>query len=157
MTRQTLTQLRLEHAKAATDAVVRGTRKADHAKYATAAEETPVMIRTLGLGQTVATLAAKKDGGADVLAATLATWLLQDCPYSPWRTKNPADRVQLPQDDAARTARLLDNIAVAEHGSYRIAQLEAVEYAGWLKRLAQAFVPTRVAAKTAEPTTAGGD
>ena len=127
--------------------------------FRTAAEQAPFMIRTLGLGSGIAALAAK-EGERQELAAILARWLLRDCAYSPCRSpdarpdQTPAWETQLRNasaplprgklEEAVKREwikRLLAEIAAGNRAQYRAAQIEALGYAGWIKRLAQAFCP----------------
>jgi CRISPR-associated protein (Cas_Cmr5) len=105
--------------------------------FRTAAEEAPFMIRTLGLGSGIASLAAKEQQRL-TLAAIFAQWLLRDCPHSPYRQEapHPPDH-----DHRAWVKALLGKIAASDRAAYRSGQIEALGYAGWIKRLAQAFCP----------------
>jgi|GEM_PF-5881093 len=128
MSRDSLEKTRLRFADAAMRDVY------GSSEFRTAAEEAPFMIRTLGLGSGIAALAAK-EGQRLTLAAMLAKWLLRDCPHSPYHDANA------PEAGPPAVKSLLRKIAESDRSAYRLAQIEALGYAGWIKRLAQAFCP----------------
>lgn len=106
-------------------------------EFRTAAEEAPYMIRSLGLGAGIATLAAKKDKERRELAGMIAEWLFDaNCPSRPFKLEEDEAEPESPED----WVRLLfKRIAACERATYRTAQIEALGFAVWLKRLAQAF------------------
>lgn len=99
-------------------------------EFKSAVEEAPFLIRSLGLGSGIATLVAK-GGQRQTLAKMLCKWLVCECVHSPWygTAKCNDDWVQM----------VLDKIANGDQKSYRLAQIEAMGYVGWIKRLAQAY------------------
>lgn len=101
----------------------------DRREFRSAAEEAPFLLRTLGLGAGLATLAAK-EGGRQEFAKLLAAWLLRDCPHSPLTTNNPPT-----------VASALSATTGSDRATYRAAQIEAMGYATSLKRMAQALCP----------------
>lgn len=128
MARATVETIRLRAAKSAFGEGREGA-------FRTAAEGAPFMIRSLGLGAGIASLAAK-EGEPRKLAGMIAAWLFHDdCPAGPLPRTGPA-----PGDDSRERVKiLLDSIARWDRAQYRTAQVEALGYAVWLKRLAQAF------------------
>jgi len=132
---QTLSQVRAAAALATTrtllaehaSAEARGTLR----QYRTAAEQTPIAIRTNSLGPAIATLLAnqEKDKGARVLADAIGAWILRSCPHLTPHAEGPANGEVL-----------LERLVTSDMETYRAMQREAMEYAQWLKRLAQAFV-----------------
>ncbi len=105
-------------------------------EFRKAAEAAPFTLRSLGLGSGAASLAAA-GGEHKTLAAMLARWLLRDCPHFRLSYPLPARNA----DDNAWITTLLNAIADASRNDYRGAQIEAVDYIGWIKKLAQAFCP----------------
>lgn len=105
-------------------------------EFRTAAEEAPYMIRSLGLGAGIASLAAK--GGKRLeLAAMIAKWLFdENCPNRPFV---PGNTPPGPNKHSRWVNLALEKIAACDRATYRTAQIEALGYAVWLKRLAQAF------------------
>lgn len=138
--RPTLSQQRLDHALTITGKI-RGENETDRQKYRKAAEEAPMLLRTLGLGQGIAVLASKEEKGPLALADAVAIWLLRECPHSPFRQAGALPAGEQKKEQLERVRMLLKKIVEAEPLAYRQAQTEAVAYAGWLKQMAQAFVP----------------
>lgn len=131
MSRDSIEMIRLKGAEAAF-----GNR--DDGAFLTAAEEAPFMIRSLGLGSGIASIAAKK-GERPVLAGMIAKWLFDPkCPATPFQLD---DQAPAPNDHDHKgwVRALLGKISTCDRAEYRIAQIEAMGYAVWLKRLAQAF------------------
>jgi CRISPR-associated protein Cmr5 len=126
--RPTLDQVRLAAALAAHD-VVEQDKNVDKKRYKSACESGPMAIRAIGLGPAIAMMAAKDDG-SKALAGALARWLLRDCGHC-----------TVYRDTAESSARtLLEMIGARGPAEYRQAQAEAMAYAQWLKRYAQAFL-----------------
>lgn len=109
---------------------VNGLAQDKRAEFRRAAEEAPFLLRSLGLGAGLSTLAAK-EGGRARFAGMLATWLLRGCLHSPLHQTG----------DAVTAADALTAIAGSNRETYRAAQIEAQGYASTLKRLAQALCP----------------
>ncbi len=101
-------------------------------EFKAAAEEAPFMIRSLGLGSGIAALAAK-GGRRKELAVLISKWLADQCPHSPWHGTA--------RQDGCWVRTVLGKIAGSTRNEYRTAQTEALGYAGWIKKLAQAFCP----------------
>ncbi len=106
--------------------LVQGLPKHQRGDFRRAAEEAPFLLRSLGLGAGLSTLAAK-GGGRQQFAGMLACWLLRDCP--------PGDASSHSVADA------LARISAGDRANYRVAQIEAIGFATSLKRLAQALCP----------------
>lgn len=138
MIRKTLSQTRLKGALAAVRAV-RGL----PGNYKSAAEEGPVMIRTLSLGPALSTMSAKQDGYR-IFADQVAEWLLRDCPHlKSWHDRIRANGHEAPADlrEAYNAEALLAVIgSKSDVTDYRLIQTEGLAYAQWLKRFAQAFL-----------------
>lgn len=128
MARESIEVCRLRHAERAFGASRPG-------GFRTAAESAPFMLRSLGLGAGIASLAAK-EGDRQVLAALIARWLLEGCPHSRYTTQDA-----LPAGNADVIRVLLQRIGDGDRAAYRAGQIEAIAYATWLKRLAQALCP----------------
>lgn len=101
----------------------------NRSEFRSAAEEAPFLLRSLGLGAGLATLAAK-EGERQRFASLVAAWLLRDCPHTPLRT-----------NDSPTVAAALAAITASDRTTYRAAQIEAMGYATSLKRMAQALCP----------------
>ncbi len=101
--------------------------KGKGAGFKTAAEETPFLLRSLGLGAGLSVLIAKGDDRAE-LGGMIAEWLLHKCPHRPYPGATGRD---VPAAIAAITA--------GTRAQYRAAQVEALGFATAIKRLAQAL------------------
>jgi len=131
MSRDSIELIRMKGAKTAFGA-------ARSSEFGKAAEEAPFMIRSLGLGSGIAALAAK-GGERFSLAAMIAKWLFDEsCPAKPYDRPDPPPD---PNDDKEWVKTLLKAITNGSRAQYRTGQIEAMGYAGWIKRLAQAFCP----------------
>lgn len=112
-----------QRAEAAWKAVseVKNQSQEDQKKHAALARRLPALIRSSGLGQTLAFLRAKKGKEHDWIRNHLSAWVLS----------------QLPQKSSHGD--LLDWILQKEtdQRSYRYATQEALAYLQWLKRFAE--------------------
>lgn len=104
------------------------------ADFKRVAEAAPFTLRSLGLGSGIATLCARKGPHGTVIAAMIARWLLERCPHPHYRTESAPSG-----DDDKWAKTLLERLAKGSRAEYRAAQAEALAYATWIKRLAQAF------------------
>lgn len=126
---RTLSQVRLAGALAAHQRIERLDSN-PRSKYRAATQKTPIMIRTIGLGPAIAVLLQQGADGKR-LADAIAEWLLGECPHF------AEFRVEGKHDGRA----LLRRIATENKpATYRLAQAEAMAYAQWLKRFADAFI-----------------
>lgn len=114
-------------AKLAWDCVAQVPQKTDPAQYATVARKLPAMLQTNGLGQTLAFLQAKsKDSKGN--------WTHHHYVYvhlSRWLTK----QLDLPKDKD-----VCHWVLEQRSATYRWATVEAMAYATWLRRFAEAEV-----------------
>lgn len=99
--------------------------------YANAAKALPATILMTSLGNAVATLLAtakgRQDHGAAVLYRHLDDWLLRDGERKPL---------------AASAQNLIGALVAADQIAYERASDEALAYVEWIKKFAQAFIPT---------------
>jgi len=97
--------------------------------YRSLVRKAPAMIKTNGLGQTVAFLLSKaKESESDaeaLLYRHLEAWLGDDEAPVPW-------------PDELKAKGLIEKITLVDSGIYRQAAREALIYLGWLKRFAEA-------------------
>ncbi len=125
--RQTLDQQRAQHAWTAVQDVA-GRSEDFKKKYGSLARRVPMLILTNGLGPTLAFLRSKgKNDPHDehtVLAGHLSTWVLSQIASG---TQNQT---------------LLDWVLNHDSNDYRRATTEALAYLVWLKRFAEAELPT---------------
>jgi CRISPR-associated protein Cmr5 len=124
---QTLDQQRARHAWTAVQDVA--SRSEDFKKkYGSLARRVPMLILTNGLGPTLAFLRSKgKNDPHDahtVLAGHLSTWVLSQIA------------------SGAQNQTLLDWVLNHDSHDYRRATAEALAYLVWLKRFAEAELPT---------------
>jgi CRISPR type III-B/RAMP module-associated protein Cmr5 len=118
---KTLTQQRAAAALAAIETVRRQRWEADYKRQA---KGLPAMLLASGLAPTLAFLWSK--GGAHAeLAAHISSWIL---------------RSVFGKDGDGSVERCLRALAEADSAGYRRAEGEALEIAGWLKRLADAYL-----------------
>lgn len=86
---------------------------------------------TLGLGQALAALEAQaKEVGAKAYRDHVVGWLWKDCHQSPYRTV----------DVEPAMAELLKAIMEKGQSDYGRGLAETIAFAGWLKKLAQAWL-----------------
>lgn len=95
-----------------------------------AAEGAPFLLRSLGLGAGLSSLAAK-EGASAKIAELISAWLLTGCPHKPLGT----------QAAGTTAEHAIAAIVQADRATYRAAQIEAEGFATSLKRLAQALCP----------------
>jgi len=136
MARDSIEVIRMQGAKAVFFEFVDPLDDKKKKEFKSAAEEAPFMIRTLGLGSGIAALAAK-GGERMVLAKMICEWLAANdekgCPHSPWYGST--------QTQNCWVQTVLGRIAASSRNEYHAAQIEAMGYVGWIKKLAQAFCP----------------
>ena len=100
-------------------------------KYGSLARKVPMLVLTNGLGQTLAFLKAKgKNDPADehtVLFRHLSSWVLSQ--VAPSTTTSNGDL-------------LLQWVLQNDSAAYRRATMEALAFLAWLKRFAEAELPT---------------
>lgn len=101
-------------------------------EFGKSAEAAPFALRSLGLGSGLAALAAKSGQGHKDVAEMIAAWLISD--HAPFTLPKGEGN---PETHAVKEA--LRRIATCSRSDYRKAQTEALGYAGWIKKLAQAF------------------
>jgi CRISPR-associated protein Cmr5 len=99
--------------------------------YRTLAQDLPVRILRNGLGQTVAFLMSKREDATTKLLEALDFWLVEE--RKCFGTTPP---------DRSRT-RLMDQLTCAERSDWDRAGHEAVLFATWMKRFAEALLPKR--------------
>jgi len=106
-------------------------------------KDLPLMVRNLGLGQTLAILIKegkekekendkrkeRKQNGELTLAETLTSWLLVDGPIKAY-----------PGITEAKPYKLMEACFNGTREQYQLAQQEALAYLGWLKIMAEAMV-----------------
>lgn len=97
-------------------------------EYQTRAKKLPAMLKTNGLGQTLAFLKSK-GGVEETLYGHLSHWLTDER-ESPLRWTNG--------DNQALTGELMVRVQQTTSLIYRQATEEALAFAGWLKRFAAA-------------------
>lgn len=99
-------------------------------KYGSYVKRLPATILMNGLGQAAATLLAlargKNDDPHRTLYEHLQTWLCKACPDAPYAGKE----------------HLIDAIIDGDQAAYVRAQAEALRWLEWLKKFAQAYLPT---------------
>jgi len=99
-------------------------------KYGSLARKVPMLVLTNGLGQTLAFLKAKgKNDPADehtVLFRHLSSWVLS----------------QVTSSTTASNGDLLQWVLQNDSAAYRRATTEALAFLAWLKRFAEAELPT---------------
>ncbi len=105
--------------------------------FGKAAAAAPFTIRSLGLGSGVATLAAGSGDENKKIAAMIARWLIRDGHWTLPETTLPGTDSN--DNDDAWISALMVGIAKSSRAEYRIAQIEAMGYAIWIKKLAKAF------------------
>jgi CRISPR-associated protein Cmr5 len=102
--------------------------------YRSTVRKAPAMIKTNGLGQTLAFLLAKEEKSAQNLAPKkaegflykhLEEWLLSEEASIAWTSKN-------------QNQTLIERVIQEDSMVYRQATQEALAYLGWLKRFAEA-------------------
>lgn len=121
MTTRTLDQQRVGWALEAIDRVGRGQAQ----DYARQAKGLPAMLLASGLAPCLAFLESKK-GGHALLAQHVSGWIL---------------RAIFGHDgDEGSVKRCLAELSRADSATYRRAEAEAIELAGWLKRFADAYL-----------------
>lgn len=131
--------LEQQRASAALDAVNDVSKRADlRGKYRQRLESFPAQIRILGLVQAWALLDRDCQDGSDQasaksLRADMVRWLGRSCPHLPLRSGDGSG--------VAEPERALARLFEIDQASYLVVHREAVAYAGWLKRLAQALLP----------------
>ena len=125
--RPTLDQRRAQHAWKAVERTRSLRSKDDQETFAREAKRLPVRIKTSGLGQALAFLAAKSK--SDLLLVALGDWLLQERRLVP--PPNPVDKYSLIQKIINGDANLL-----------RRATEEALLYLQWLTRFSEAELGT---------------
>jgi CRISPR type III-B/RAMP module-associated protein Cmr5 len=118
---RTLTQQRAGAALAAIEAVRRQRWQADYKRQA---KGLPAMLLASGLAPTLAFLSSKGDAHAE-LAGHISSWILHSV---------------FGKDEDGSVERCLHALAEADSAGYRRAEGEALEIAGWLKRLADAYL-----------------
>jgi len=105
------------------------TRKKLGENYRSLVRKAPAMIKTNGLGQTLAFLLSKaKEGGAsaeDRLYKHLEAWLL-------------GEEAPLPRPSGGVKSSLMEQVMALDSALYRQYTREALTYLGWLKRFAEA-------------------
>lgn len=128
------TQLRAEHALERVKAVPTAVR----AEYRRYVQSFPAVIRTIGLGQTVATWMAKagarkekEEQAYGLLLDHLEQWLLKSNSSSPYYGRT-----------AKSGTRLIHHICEFDQNAYLLAQTEAILYLDWLKKFANALLVT---------------
>lgn len=130
MPRDSIEVIRMRGAKAAFG-------ESQNAKFGKAAAAAPFTLRSLGLGSGIATLAATKGEEHTKLAVMIAKWLIDGDDH--W-TFPGVTRPENASDENWIRA-LLAAIATSTRNDYRTAQIEAMGYVGWIKKLAKAFCP----------------
>jgi CRISPR-associated protein Cmr5 len=105
--------------------------------YRSLVREFPTMVQSMGLGQSVAFLMAKgKDEHSDLLEH-MTEWVLEKSPV-PWKSvqSQPQNRAQ----------KLMVYLLEHEPPVWWAAEREAIEFAIWLKRFAEALYESQKAA-----------
>ena len=129
---QFLTQERAKHALERVESVPR----AVWAEYRRYVQSFPAVIRTIGLGQTVATWMAKagsrkekEEQAYGLLLDHLEEWLLKSNKSSPYHSKT-----------SKGGSKLIHHIGEFDQNDYLLAQAEAILYLDWLKKFANALL-----------------
>ena len=104
--------------------------KRRRADYRRAAESLPADIHICCLGPALAMLLSNEKDGARQLFDDLVSWLFENWPYA----ETPSGRY-----DGDRSA-ALNKLVNATQVQYLALKTEALEYSGWLKRFAEAFI-----------------
>lgn len=108
-------------------------------EYARLVRRLPVMILRNGLGQAIAFHLASAEGDADSAAGRvvrdLSDWLMGvQAIYEEQRDARPLDR-------------LIDALMAGSGNDYRRAQVEALGLLDWMKKFADAFLPSQRASE----------
>lgn len=141
---QTLEQQRAKHAfKAVRDVV--DNHAEDSGKYKSYAKKVPMMIKTNGLGATLAFMKgkSKKETAYHLLLETTTAWLKKAdttfdlfTPSSSLRQAQGANR----QAQGTADADLLDTLVKQNSDDYRRVTLEVMALYGWLRRFVEAEI-----------------
>jgi len=103
--------------------------------YRSLVREFPAMVQSMGLGQSVAFLMAKGEGSHRELLNHLSEWLLDKSPV-PWTAVAS-------EGDGAN--RLIERLLQQTPPVWWAAEREAIEFAIWLKRFAEALYESQKA------------
>jgi CRISPR-associated protein Cmr5 len=139
MSRQTLDQQRAEHAfKAVRDVVDKPA--GDSGKYKSYAKKVPMMIKTNGLGATLAFMKGKqrKENAYKLLLEATETWL---------------KKADTTVDVFSDSEDLLKTLVTQNSDDYRRVTLEVMALYGWLRR----FVEAEIVEAEIEKEDTGGD
>ena len=120
--RQRLEQGRAKHAF---DAATEAAKNADKEDYKSYTKKVPMLIKTNGLGATVAFMQAKGKAYQTILN-NLENWLKQDVKFSAIY-----DKIE---------GTLVNKIISCNTNEYRALTTEALAYLGWLKRFADGLI-----------------
>ncbi len=108
-------------------------------KYRSIVRNFPSMVQSMGIGQAVAFLMAKKaDAGHRDLLHHITAWLFTENSV-PWDTTTQAGT---DEDD-----KLLNRLLTQKSHVWWVAEREAIEFGVWLKRLTEARTPLAPAPK----------
>lgn len=94
-------------------------------KYKSHARKIPVLIKTNGLGQTLAYLKSKSDDAYELLYNQISDWLRKD-PKVLLELKNGEDLVQ--------------KVVSLESPQYRAVTIEVLAFMNWLRRFADGLI-----------------
>jgi len=94
-------------------------------KYKSHARKIPVLIKTNGLGQTLAYMKSKSDGAYKLLYGQIGDWLRDD-PKVLLELKNGEDLVQ--------------KVVSLESPRYRAVTIEVLAFMNWLRRFADGLI-----------------
>ncbi len=104
-------------------------------KYRSIVRNFPAMVQSMGIGQAIAFLMAKKDDkGHQDLLHHITEWLFRDNAV-PWTSPAPATATE---DD-----KLLKRLLLHDSAVWWAAEREAIEFSIWLKRFTEARTPPK--------------
>jgi len=104
-------------------------------KYRSIVRNFPAMVQSMGIGQAIAFLMAKKeDEGHRELLNHITEWLFKENAV-PWKSDPPPN--------AKEEEKLLQRLLAHESKVWWVAEREAVEFSIWLKRFAEARTPPK--------------
>ena len=112
-------------AKYAYDCALKGSKEKFSKKYKSYTRKIPVLIKTNGLGQTLAYLKSKKDDAYELLYNQVSNWLRKDAKVL----------LELKEGDD-----LVQKVVSLESPLYRAVTVEVLAFMNWLRRFADGLI-----------------